>query len=255
MAQLIVAGNATSAQVLTGTTFSAGAITGASGAMPNNGTVTITPSGSTQTIAAGYHNGSGTVPAVVVPAANVLTGTTIAGTPGTMPNRGTVNITPSASNQAIAAGYHNGSGIVAGDADLISSNIRNAINIFGITGNLIEKRTATGSPGTSSTFLTFTDVGGNQYNYKHTTVSGLSFTPSIIFTWVTSSVNGYNYFTTYYSGGMNQWTAVTNILITKTDQNSVNMNIRLDGTSAYVVYGGFRLPTYYEGSQSFLAIE
>lgn len=56
------------------------------------------------------------------------------GVTGTMPNRGAVVITPSAEQQAIAAGYHNGSGYVAGDADLTAGNIKKGIDIFGVVG-------------------------------------------------------------------------------------------------------------------------
>lgn len=54
---------------------------------------------------------------------------------GTMANNGAVTITPSTANQTIAVGYHNGSGVVNGDADLITANIKNGINIFGVVGN------------------------------------------------------------------------------------------------------------------------
>ena len=62
---------------------------------------------------------------------------------GTMPNRGTVNITPSTADQVIQEGYHNGSGKVFGDSDLIANNIIGGVNLFGITGTA--KRTAIGS--------------------------------------------------------------------------------------------------------------
>ena len=55
---------------------------------------------------------------------------------GTMPNRGTVNITPGTTNQAIQAGYHSGSGVVYGDADLVAGNIKKDVNIFGVVGTL-----------------------------------------------------------------------------------------------------------------------
>jgi len=42
---------------------------------------------------------------------------------GTMPNRGAYNITPTTSPVTIPNGYHNGSGQVAGDSDLIAANI------------------------------------------------------------------------------------------------------------------------------------
>jgi hypothetical protein len=54
---------------------------------------------------------------------------------GTMPNRGQVIYTPGTSNQTVAAGYHNGSGYVVGDADLVAGNIRSGANIFGVTGD------------------------------------------------------------------------------------------------------------------------
>ncbi|OLN21910.1 hypothetical protein BTO30_12490 [Domibacillus antri] len=55
---------------------------------------------------------------------------------GTMTNRGVVNITPNTVNQVIPAGFHNGSGIVAGDPDLIAENIKLGTVIFGVTGNV-----------------------------------------------------------------------------------------------------------------------
>ncbi|RCX13273.1 hypothetical protein DFR58_11891 [Anaerobacterium chartisolvens] len=55
---------------------------------------------------------------------------------GTMVNRGSVTITPGTANQAILAGYHNGGGYVKGDTNLIAGNIKNGVNIFGVTGEL-----------------------------------------------------------------------------------------------------------------------
>jgi hypothetical protein len=55
---------------------------------------------------------------------------------GTMPNNGAVAITPGTANKAIAAGYHNGSGYVVGDANLIPANIPLGKSIFGIQGIL-----------------------------------------------------------------------------------------------------------------------
>ena len=53
---------------------------------------------------------------------------------GTMTNRGAVTLTPSKTNQTITAGYHNGSGYVVGDSDLVAGNIKKNVNIFGVTG-------------------------------------------------------------------------------------------------------------------------
>ena len=55
----VPSGNAVEADVLSGKTFSNASTASLTGTMPNNGAVTVTPSTSSQTIAAGYHNGSG----------------------------------------------------------------------------------------------------------------------------------------------------------------------------------------------------
>jgi hypothetical protein len=54
---------------------------------------------------------------------------------GTMPDNGAASIMPGASDQTIAAGYHNGSGTVAGDEDLVPENIRSGVDIFGVAGS------------------------------------------------------------------------------------------------------------------------
>jgi hypothetical protein len=137
MGQLIVSGDATAADVLIGHTFSAGPLNGVAGTMPDNGAGgTVTPSASTQTKAAGYYSSAITISAVTFTAANVLTGTTIAGTAGTMPNRGAVTITPSSAAQTIAAGYHNGSGTVAA-VTVPAANVLTGTTIAGVAGTMV----------------------------------------------------------------------------------------------------------------------
>jgi hypothetical protein len=157
-------GNAVGGDVLAGKTFSNSSAIGLSGTMANNGAATITPGTANLPIAAGYHNGAGYcagdadlvssnvrfganlfgVSGTVIQAsglaglADVLAGKTFsnfggAGS-GTMPNNGAVTITPNTAPQTIALGYHNGSGSVAGDADLVASNIVSGVDIFGVTG-------------------------------------------------------------------------------------------------------------------------
>jgi len=58
---------------------------------------------------------------------------------GTMPNRGAVVITPGTSNQTIAAGYHNGSGYVKGDADLVPENIKEGVIIHNVIGTFLPR--------------------------------------------------------------------------------------------------------------------
>jgi len=156
-------GNALASHVLTAQTFSNAGGAG-TGTMPNRGAVQITPGTTSQAIAAGFHNGAGFcagdasliagnirsgakifgVTGSVIPASgnatagNVLAGKTFsnAGGPeeGAMFDNGAVTITPGTADQAIAAGYHNGSGSCAGDADLVEGNILNGAEIFGIAG-------------------------------------------------------------------------------------------------------------------------
>ena len=134
------------------------------GTMPNVGAQSITPGVAAQSIGQGYHDGTGSVAGDAdlsagnirsgvnifgidgsvlqatgaATAAQVLTGVTFSNASGaatgTMPNIGAVTITPGTAAQAISAGYHNGSGSVAGDADLAAGNIVSGVQIFGVTG-------------------------------------------------------------------------------------------------------------------------
>ncbi len=47
---------------------------------------------------------------------------------------GQENFTPGTSTQMISKGYHDGTGKVAGDADLVPGNIKYGVNIFGVEG-------------------------------------------------------------------------------------------------------------------------
>ncbi|MNW36141.1 Phage tail fiber repeat protein [compost metagenome] len=127
---------------------------------------------------------------------------------GTMPNQGAKIITPSTANQPIAAGYHNGSGYVAGDTDLIAANIRSGINIFGVLGSLVEgKRVHVGS--FNSTLGTIT-------------VSGIPFKPRTVV--IASGINltglysedlgGVNLYWQYSGSGRSgeQWTGIFTML-------------------------------------------
>ena len=65
---------------------------------------------------------------------------------GNMTNRGAVNITPGTANQAIPKGYHNGNGVVAGEPNLVSGNIKAGTSIFGKSGksSVMDTADATG---------------------------------------------------------------------------------------------------------------
>ena len=53
---------------------------------------------------------------------------------GSMTDRGAVVITPGTMTTLIADGYHDGTGYVAGDTDLLPGNIRTGSTIFGVSG-------------------------------------------------------------------------------------------------------------------------
>ena len=99
-------------------------------------------------------------------AADVLSGKTFskagsANLTGTMVNHGSKSYTPSASEQTITAGYYDGTGKVNTDSDLTAGNIKKDVDIFGVTGNVIE---ATGTVTASyvlddSTFSNATSAG------------------------------------------------------------------------------------------------
>ncbi len=80
-------GDALVTDVLSGKTFSNDTESGITGTMPDNGAVTITPGVATQSIALGYHNGSGIIKAVSalnVYDYNIASGVEILGVTGTL---------------------------------------------------------------------------------------------------------------------------------------------------------------------------
>ncbi len=111
-------GTAAAAEVLSGKTFNSANGIGLAGTMTNNGAVSQSLGiNGTYTIPAGYHNGSGKV------TQSVTTKTAATYTPGT-------------TDQTIAAGqYLSGTQTIAGDADLVSGNIKSGVNIFGVAGS------------------------------------------------------------------------------------------------------------------------
>lgn len=138
------------------------------GMMENIGQQNFTPGTAEQTISEGYHNGTGKVSGDAdLVSGNIKSGINIFGVAGDsnvvnttsgdssadnllfgkkawvdgseitglMPFVGTQILTPGTSNQDITLGYHNGLGYVEGDADLVSGNIKNGANIFGVAGD------------------------------------------------------------------------------------------------------------------------
>lgn len=185
-------GNAAAGDIRAGKTAAtdAGDVTGTL-AVQTGGTVTPGPSAIVK--AAGIYDTAITVAGVTVPAANVLAGTTIAGTAGTMVNRSSytnaqstgwdgnimyVRIPQGAYLTNGTSGYPEiqvSATQARADGNIVSSNIRNGTWIYGVQGNMVEgKRTASGTISTGST----ASFSGNQGRWI--VVSGLTFLPSTI---------------------------------------------------------------------------
>jgi hypothetical protein len=191
-------GNVTITEVLIGKTFSNQSSVGLTGIMPNHGAITYTPTTMEQPIATGYHDGSSIVRGNIrlIPdnirkdtnifgitgniieatgnatAAEVLNGKNFSNSSsarliGTMPNHGAVKIAPTTIVQPIAAGYHNVSGRVKGDSNLIPENIRKGVTIDGVTGTFSGETTTV----TQSSEKCDSDPSPRYINNKNGTVT------------------------------------------------------------------------------------
>lgn len=147
-------GTATALDVLAGQTFSNSKKTNINGTMPNQAAKGFTPSGTgTVAIPAGYYDGSGNVAQVSVPATDLLTGSSVAGVAGTMPNNsgsgGYVSpvsvgwggstayfrIPTGAYLTATQTGYTE---VNAAVANLSAGNVRQGVTIGGVSGTSIQ---------------------------------------------------------------------------------------------------------------------
>lgn len=136
---------------------------------------------------------------------DVLTGKTYYNTDaktqhtGTMANRGAMTITPGTTNQMIPQGYHDGSGVVIGDSNLISANIKQDVNVFGVLGTLIDgtnmKKWASGTGTTNAT--------------SGFSVSGLSFQPTVIIVELVGISTPHEYRTIYIDKSLAPYNAST----------------------------------------------
>ncbi|MNC00614.1 hypothetical protein D3C75_479450 [compost metagenome] len=157
------------------------------GTLPVQTGGTVTPTTSVQTKAAGIYDTAITIAAVSAPANKILSDTTIAGVTGTVPiiTSGSdpaqdVGLWPDGGLAVYPSPGYRGGGagpgeikvssaqLQAAEADLRASNIRSGVNVFGVTGTLVE-----GKP-----FATGTYSSGPAWSSM--TVTGLAFTPRVI---------------------------------------------------------------------------
>ena len=166
---------------------------------------TFNPSTAAQTIAANqYLNGVQTIAATTGSAnlAQVLSGYTFnsgngIGLTGNIPSKVAATITPTTYNQTIAAAqYLSGIQTILGDANLIASNIRAGLSIFGVTGSVTPTsyQTANGVTATTNEYGTLTSSV-----YRHANLGSIGFTPKLIIGTIT--LNGYSGTLIYAQGG------------------------------------------------------
>ena len=183
------AGTAVAADVLSSKTFSSAGGLGVAGTMANVGQQNVTPGVAAATITQGYHDGTGTVAGDAdLVAASIKTGVNLFGVDGnviqasgdavdaevlssktfsnaggagtgTMTNVGQQNVIPGTAAVTIMPGYHDGTGAVAGDADLVAGSIKTGVNLFGVDGNVIQASGNAVAAEVLST-KTFSNAGG-----------------------------------------------------------------------------------------------
>ncbi|WP_029100227.1 hypothetical protein [Brevibacillus thermoruber] len=153
---------------------------------------------------------------------------------GTLPVRATSaqTITPGTTNQVLQAGIYDGAITVLGDPDLVASNIRSGINIFGVVGNVIEgKRWGTGNIGTLAP-------------QSSQTISGLSFIPkTIIISYHTSSSTSASTLRSDYaclisSNGYSTWSSAEGfgLAIVSTQPTGTSFTINNPSSTATAYY-------------------
>ncbi len=118
---------------------------------------------------------------------------------GTIPSKGAATITPGTMNQTIAAGrYLSGAQTIKGDANLVSSNIKRGVTMFGVTGNANILQ-----PGTNIVASNDTEksIGGAgiYYKYKEIQVS-LAATYRVYFSMKSDSPSTTMYARIYING-------------------------------------------------------
>jgi hypothetical protein len=175
-------------------------------------------------------------------AADVLSGKTFSNASGnnltgTMANRGAGGtVTPGTTNQSKVAGYYSSAITILGEPNLIASNIRSGVSLFGVTGSLIDRKYATGT-------LTSGNSSTSFYSPEGTTVSLYSALCSVNFGFVPKFVlimsSSYSVSTGTLQGAYNEELKYSGYSLAA---NGFGDRVRVDGVRAYVRSDGFLLP-------------
>ncbi|HEX2927751.1 MAG TPA: hypothetical protein VHP38_16075 [Ruminiclostridium sp.] len=175
---------------------------------------------------------------------------------GNMPNKGAVTITPSNADQAIPAGYHNGSGKVsaitgtATIADVVAGKTFASAAGANLVGTFVVKGWYKGTASQSYYGAFIWDDAQVPYTYGLEVPLNLSFTPKTIIIWDPGS----KYLHVFYSDEVLTPITASGYRAIQGYSNGGH-NYVLDGTYAYLNSSGFRMPVGYQGSQyTFLII-
>lgn len=142
--------------------------------------------GSTNKLTGTLKPASGNAVAADVRIGKTFSNASGAGT-GNMPEKAAETITPGTANKTIAAGqYLSGVQTIAGSANLIASNIKDGVNLFGIVGTL--KPVPASTAFVSRGFRVTTNIPGNRDWIEGTAQTGTSFSiTSLLFLLRTTS--------------------------------------------------------------------
>ena len=156
---------------------------------------TITPSTASQiAVSSGYYTGGNiTVAAVptqsksVTPTSSTQNITPDSGkflskvTVNAIPNtyvkpsytKGATTYTPTTTNQTISAGtYLTGAQTIKGDSNLVASNIKSGVSIFGVNGTLVEGSSGSSDSGEQEDAFITKAISGSYFNDRVTTIGG-----------------------------------------------------------------------------------
>lgn len=163
---------------------------------------------------------------------------------GTMANNGAGGtVTPGTTNQTKAAGYYSSTITISGSANLLSANIKNGVNIFGVTGTLTEGVSyATGTATSTSAQVTITRPISGTTTARTITVSGLSFRPNRVI--IRSALSGANSSAGTYTEVVSPDDGFQYASVASADGNTITMGRvgTLVTDVLYVTNTGFQLP-------------
>lgn len=200
--------------------------------------ITLTKTGvtTTPTVSAGYVSAATASTATVALTASVTT-------------KGAATITPGTTNQTIASGtYLTGTQTIAGDTNLVPSNIRHDVDIFGNTGTFgMKVDTIATTLSDRATSITFTGLKTRPLFFSVGTTSDITMSRSYR-NIVNICYDGTNtHCDTYYlSGGNSGYGRYFNTVTWTYNNGSITITSAGTGTTGYFYVGTWKIIYCYE---------